>query len=359
MSSSSQTLRLRPRLEDVATMADVARSTCQAILADSAHCYASEATRKRVFDAADELGYRPNRFASSLRTNRTRQVGFLLPNVFAASPIIGEKFSQIEDKAIARDYRLLVNSHRHEPQRELEYMRSLLADRVDGLLLYTGSVENADLVQQMLSEQFPVVTIESPFTFATPNVRVRRELGGYQQVMHLGKDAGRRNLAFLASATLSHQGLAKLAGHRKALAELGSSMDEHLFIDGTPDLDRLPSEFAMGLDLARRALASGREFDGVVLTSDSFAPGVFKALAEVGRSVPDDVAIVGFDDTAIAEVLPVELTTIRQPRDVGVKAFDLLMRMIDDGMPENPDDFEQIELDPQLIVRESTGVSNK
>jgi DNA-binding LacI/PurR family transcriptional regulator len=79
--------------------------------------------------------------------------------------------------------------------------------------------------------------------------------------------------------------------------------------------------------------------------------------SEAGLRVPEDFAVVGFDDLGLAEVLNGGLSTIRQPRDVGEKAFNLLMRMIDDGMPENSDDYEQVVLDTQLIVRDSTGVA--
>lgn len=115
----------------------------------------------------------------------------------------------------------------------------------------------------------------------------------------------------------------------------------------------------IGSELIHQLLASRREFDGLVLASDFFAPGVFQALGKAGLRVPDDVAIVGFDDMDMAEYQPVPLSTIHQPREVGLRAFELLMQMIDDGMPQSPDDYTQIELDPQLVVRESTGVSDK
>lgn len=340
-------------------MAGAARSTCSAVLTNRPDCYASDATRKRIIQAAEELGYFPNRFASSLRTNRTRQIGFIQPDVFALTPVIGEMFRQIEEAAIERDYRMLVSSHRYDSKRELKYIRSFLADRVDAILMYTGSSDNAEIVRQMLTEGIPVLTYDSPFAFTTPNIRVRHELGGYQQVMHLWKDAGRHNLAFAVGGMLAPAGRAKVTGYHRALAEVGSNVEEHIFIDSTNERHLSGSSLERGLKIVREIIATGREFDGLVLTSDFFASGAFKALAEAGLRVPDDVAIVGYDDIDLARVQPVELTTIRQPRELGQGAFDLLMRMIDDGLPEDPDDYEQIELDTTLIVRDSTGVARK
>ena len=356
MTGLADNIRLRPRLKDVAALARVSQSTCSAILSERSGYYASDATRKKVVQAAEQLGYRPNRFASSLRTNRTRQVGCMQPNVYVDCPAIGEKFCQIEEQAIRRGYRLLICSHHHDPRREIDYIRSFLADRVDGLLLYTGSTDSGELVEQMLADRYPVATLESPFAFATPDARVRHELGGYQQVMHLWNDAGRRKLAFLVGGMLAPAGKNKVLGHRNALAELGSSLHEHVFIDSTQQAHVPVSTYDDGLTMARQLIACGRGFDGIVMTSDSYAPGVFKALAEAGLRVPDDVAVIGYDDIPLARVQPVALTTIRQPREIGSRVFDLLMRMIDDGMPQAPDDYEQIVLDTQLIVRDSTGV---
>ena len=358
MPRSTDSIKLRPRLRDVAALARVSQSTCSAILSGRSGYSASDTTRRRVVEASQQLGYRANRFASSLRTSRTRQIGFIQPNVYFDCPVIGEKFSRIEDAAIGRDYRLLISSHHHDPEREKKYIRSFLSDRVDGLLLYTGSTNSGELVRQMLADRFPVATLDSPFTFRTPDARVRHELGGYQQVMHLWNDAGRRKLAFLVGGMIAPAGKNKVAGYRNALAELGSSLHEHIFIDSTQEACVPVSTYENGLTMARQLLACGREIDGIVMTSDSYAPGVFKALGEAGLRVPEDVAIIGYDDIALARVQPVAITTIRQPREVGSMLFDLLMRMIDEGMPEAQDDYEQIVLDTELIVRDSTGVAS-
>lgn len=355
MAKSLRNPSIRPRLQDVAATAKVASSTCSAILSNSPSCYASQETRERVFKAAEQLQYYPNRFASSLRTNRTMQIGLITPRVFCADPVADEKFEPLETLAMERGYRVLVNSHYYDPSRELDYMRSMLADRVDGFMLYTNATDNGEFIRTMLREGIPLMTIESPFAFATPNVRVRRESGTYQQVMHMWQDAGRRKLAFMVSGTLGVEGKAKLAGYHKALAELGSDMSEHIYIDGTQAEHIRDTSLQQGLVLGREVLSGQRDIDGVILSSDGFALGLMQALHEKGLRVPDDVAVIGFDDQDIASVLPVPLTTIRQPREVGVSAFELLMRLIDNGLPKRADEYEQIELDPTLVVRQSTG----
>lgn len=354
MATSSTNLKLCPRLRDVAALAQVSKSTCSAVLSERSDCYASQATRQRVLSAAEKLGYRPNRFASSLRSKRTRQVGMIVPCIFGGDPVSDEKFAPIENRARGLGYRVLFNSHWYDPANELEHIQSMLADQVDGLLLYCDSTQNSEIVKAMLEDRIPLVTIESPFAFATPNLCVLREEGAYQQVMHMWNDAGRRRLAFLVGATSGFAGRSKIDGYRRALEDLGSCLEEHVLLDATQAETTPHSAIQDGMNLSRRLLATRRTFDGLVLSSDSYGLGAMTVLQKAGLQVPRDVAVIGFDDQDIATALPVPLSTIRQPRDLGIRAFDLLMKLINEGMPKDVEEYEQIEYHTELIAREST-----
>jgi DNA-binding LacI/PurR family transcriptional regulator len=341
---------LRPTLVAVAREAGVAVSTASAILANKEHCYASEETFARVHHAAKKIGYRPNRFAQGLRGGKTNFIGVIFPEL-SSPAIMLMKLLALEDVAYREGFRVIFGTHRGDPIREREYMFEFLANNVDGIILNSDIVENGEVVERFLRENISVVTIESPYSFSTPDVAVDRELGGYLQVKHVMQDAKRKHIAFLRGSILWTGGQKKVSGHKKALQEMGSSLDDHIFID-YPDVGANP--FQAGVKMAKELLQSNFKFDAVVTSADSLALGVMHELIVNGYRVPDDVAIVGFDDEDFSGALPIPLSTIHQPRDVGIKAYELLRSQMAANATDQPKDYPKIVLSPHLIVRQST-----
>lgn len=316
----------RASLATVARAAGVAVSTVSAILANRPYCYASADTRERVQATARRLRYRPNRMALALRGQRTRSIGLLIPSLTGCT-VLSEKVDQLEIACNAQGYRLLVAMHREDPLAEAECLQELVAHCVDGIILQPAATSPGEAVRELLATGFPVVTMDSSYAFPTWDVAVDREAGGRLQVEHLWR-RGCRHLAFLLSGGKHPLVQQRLAGYRRALAAVGSSMAAHLLIvRDTPDMWN-EDHVEAGAELARQALQADRPFDGLVAGSDLVALGAIRELAAAGRRVPQHFAVVGFDDEAFLSMLPFPFATIRQPREVGRLAVEKLLAQI-------------------------------
>ena len=348
---AKKVISLQPRLSDVAEEASVAASTVSAVLANRASCYASKETRQRIFQAIDKLGYRPNRMAQGLRGQGTNLIGVVFQEMIRPA-ITTIRLSAVEDVALKDGFRVIFGTHRRNAVRERDYIRELLAYRVDGLIIYNGLPENEDLVVDMVAQKIPVVVCDSGWTTdKVPIVDMDREQAGYLQVRHLMQDAKREKIAFLVGSTGGPLGQAKLRGYAKALAEVGSKMADHLMVE-RPDLG--DNAYRCGVEMLHEALNSGVDFDAVLTTSDSLALGAMSAIIKTGRRVPEDIAVIGFDDEDFTDILPIPLSTIHQPRDLGVVAYELLKDLMSKEMEFLRETCPRIIKSPELVAREST-----
>ena len=339
-----------PTVKDVAARAGVAVSTASAVLREDQTCYASEETRSKVLDAARVLGYRPNRFARALRGNRSFTIGLLFGSLSAPSITLA-KLAPLEQLAWKAGYRVVVGNYYNSAQRQREHLQEFLANRVDGLILVTADPANADLVKDMMSQGVPLVTIDSIYEFPTPNVSIDRAQGAYLQVEHV-LSKGRKRILFITS--LDPTGLApqKIRGYEAALAAHGSSLAEHLVVSPGGSLAG-DQRFTFGARAVEQVLAKGERFDAVIVSADSMAVGVMQALHKAGLRVPEDIAVMGFDDEDFASALPTPLTTVRQPRDVGERAFEMLLAQIEGKAKGGGKQPPQVCLSPTLVIRGS------
>ncbi len=353
--SGPQTAPRTPRLKDVAREAKVSISTVSAVLGGRADCYASEAVRQRVRETAQRMSYRPNPLARGMRGAATRKIGLVLGS--QGDGIAARRLNAIEARAAEKGYHLLLGLHRGDPDREEEYLRTFLDERVDGLIMRPSAQCEGRIVEQVLAMDKPLVTLDSHLPLATPDVSIDRQKGGYLQVRHL-LEIGRRRPAFVLTSHESPQGRAKLRGMARALQEAGLDARHVPTITyGQPLGFDAP---AMGVELGRRLLAEHPDIDALAVASDTVAMGVLHALRAAGRAVPGDVALVGFDDDLFAPYLPVGLSSVHQPRDeVGRTAFDLLLEQLEGGLEavRTAKGYRRIELPPHLVVRRSSDPS--
>ncbi len=351
MASRARHAVSRPTVRDVAAEAKVAVSTASAVLRADRTCYASEGTRSKVVDAAERLGYRPNHFARALRGQRSFTIGLLF-GTLAAPTIALARLAPIERVAWDAGYRVIFGNHYSSPERERAHIEEFLANRVDGLILVSPSLAIAGLVRDILEQGVPLVTIDSLYDFPTPDVSVDREEAGRLQVEH-AYAAGRSRFVFLAPSETTGLAPRKMRGFEKGLAERGSSFAEHLMVPISPTpADR----FIVGAQALAEVLARGERFDAVIVAADSVAVGAMQALHRAGLRVPEDVAVIGFDDEDFAAALPVPLTTVHQPRDVGARALAMLLEQFEAQKdPSRPrPEPRQVLVTPRLVVREST-----
>lgn len=325
-------------IRDVARQAQV--SVASASRALNGLDSVTEMTRERVLSAARTLRYVPHSGARSLSTRRTDTVGVVLPDLY------GEFFSEIirgvDGAARARGLHILVSTSHDDAAEAAEVMRAMRG-RVDGLLLMSPHVD-AHVLADNLADDLPVVLLNSSLDDARHAAfRVDNYAGAYAVVRHL-VETGRRRIAHIAGPDTNFESRERRRGYLEAMGELAPEVRPRVVLgDFTEE-----SGHAAGL-----RLATGDEpVEAVFAGNDMMAIGCLAGLNAAGLSVPEDVALAGFDDVPIARLVRPALTTARIPiADLGRRALERLYEIIND-----PDDAERRSetVRPEVVVREST-----
>ncbi|MER5641152.1 LacI family DNA-binding transcriptional regulator [Kitasatospora sp. NPDC002227] len=340
--AEQQPSAVRPTLEAVAARAGVGRGTVSRVVNGSPKVSAK--ARAAVEQAIAELGYVPNQAARSLVTSRTDSVALVIPESVArlrSEPYFSDIITGVSGELAETEMQLLLILVRDERERE-RLTRYLTARRVDGVLLV--SVHEDDPLPELLERlEMPAVlggrrSGEESLSY----VHADNGGGARAAVRHL-LARGRTAVATITGPLDMEAAEARLAGYRQALAEAGLEPDEGLVAHG---------DFTErgGRETMRELLERRPELDGVFCASDMTAAGALQALREAGRRVPEDVAVVGFDDSAVARHTEPALTSIRQPtEEMGRLMVQLLLKEI-----AQPGRFRrQVVLPTELVVRAS------
>jgi LacI family transcriptional regulator len=334
-SSSSITIR------DVARQAGVSVATVSRYINDSAPV--SEPVAERIGQVMERLKYVPHSAARQLASQKTMVVGFLLNSMY--NDFFGPMLYGIESVVQQHGYNLLVATTR--PGRRFGGSPPLGAHNADGLLVFADTLADEDL--RSLHEQgLPVVLIHrsSPKDLDVASVTVENKAATTQLIDHLIKVHGRKRIVFMRGPEGQEDSYWREVGYREALANNGIEFDERLALNG--DFERDIAYLSMKAFLAN---PDRPDFDAVFCGDDSAAIGVYDALDQAGLHIPQNVAVVGFDDMRHSSFLNPPLTTIKAPtNEVGRIAAKNLFCMINQEMVEN------VTLLPtEIIVRQSCG----
>jgi len=330
----------RPTLERVASRAGVSRATVSRVVNGSTKV--APDIRDAVLRAVRELGYVPNAAARSLVTQRTNSMALVFPEpatrVFSDDPFFPGIVRGVSQELEETDHQLVLmmaNSAASHDRIE----QFAMARHVDGVMM--ASMHGADPLPLALQRMhIPVVAMERPLgRVAIPIVGVDSISGAAAAVRHL-LERGRTRIATIAGPQDMPAGIDRLAGYRR---ELRGSKRRSIVAEG--DFTRQSGEYAM-----RQLLEDDPLLDAVFVASDLMAHGALRTLRLAGRRVPDDVAVVGFDDFEVAQYTEPPLTTIRQPVvELGRLLARQLVRLV-----AGEDIEESVILDTELIIREST-----
>jgi DNA-binding LacI/PurR family transcriptional regulator len=341
--------RERPTLDQVAARAGVGRGTVSRVINGSSQV--SERTRETVLAAVSELGYVPNLAARALVTRRTDTIALVISE--GEDRLFGEPFFAAAVRGISAGVtdagRQLVLALTVGQGRDRPLERYLTRQHVDGVLLL--SLHGDDPLPRQLAERgLPVVVGGRPSGgYDGAYVDVDNVGGAASGVAHL-VERGRRRIATVAGPQDMMAGQDRLAGYRTALAEAGQPVDDALVEAG--DFSE-----ASGQEAMRTLLARCPDLDAVFVANDLMAVGALRALRDAGRRVPDDVAVVGFDDSPLSRVTDPPLTSVRQPVDeMGRRMAELLVRLIaaEDGAGNGAAEPLRPVLDTELVVRSSS-----
>lgn len=330
-------------LHDVAQLAGVSFKTVSNVVND--HPHVAEKTRQKVTEAIEQLGYRPNRSARSLRSGRTGAIGLAVPELSLAY------FAELADAVITvadqHDIVVLIEQTGGDPVREIEALSGARRQMTDGLLFSPLGLGNDDAAQ--LSVNFPVVLLgERIFDGPVDHVTMENVDAAHAATAHLIA-GGAKRIAVIGAHTgevIGSAGL-RVAGYRAALEAAGIEYDESLIVDAGP-WHRINGAEAM-----RRLLDRGVAFDAVFALNDELALGALRVLREREFRVPADVAIIGFDDIDEAQYSLPSLTTVDPGRrEIARLAVETLLGRIR-GV-ESDRGPRQIRSSYRIISREST-----
>lgn len=305
-------------LKDVAAAAGVSVSTVSRVLDQRLPPSRSPAA-ERVRAAAEELGYRRDEAASALRRGDTATIGVLVPRL--SDTVMAVLFEALYVEAARRGLFALVSVCGDDPDDERRATESLLARRVDGLVLAAARLGD-DLPAQLRHQGVPHV-LALRTDEVSPSAVCDDELGGYLATRHL-IDLGHERIGVLPGPDFTSTANRRLAGYHRAMAEAGLAV---------PDGVELPGRWARhcgfgfdsGLATATTLLTEHPDLTAIFAANDGLALGAVAAGAALGRSVPEDLSVVGYNDTPLAAQLPVPLSTVRVPFDrIAADALELL-----------------------------------
>jgi LacI family transcriptional regulator len=331
-------------LEDIAKKAGVSRSTVSRVINNQPSVRPE--VRKRVWCIIEETGYQPNLAARSLASQRTSIIGLVIPRSVQGlftDPFFPRLTQGIAQACNQHDYTLsLFLLHTEDEEKKL-YPRITRPGLMDGIIVQVGPMED-DLIPRLAETNgMPFIVAGRPVN--APNasyVDVDNVTGSYNAVSHLIR-LGYARIGTVTGPLNTATGQDRLEGYRRALNERGFSVDEDLIVEG--DFTESGSYFA-----SRRLLQHKPE--ALFTASDMTAFGALRAIRENGLNVPDDIALISFDDIPAASSAEPPLTTVRQPiRRFGIQLVDSLLDIIENGSYPP----RRVVFDTKLVIRESCG----
>jgi DNA-binding LacI/PurR family transcriptional regulator len=328
---------------DVAERANVSTSTVSHVMNGTR--VVSDELRARVLAAAQELGYEANAVARSLKTRRSHTIALITPDI--GNPFFTAVERGVEDVTTAHGYSLILCNSAEDPRREERYLRMLGAQRVDGLILASAG-ERYPYLDRVLQAKTAVVLLDRVLPgLPAPAVTLDNVDAARIATRHL-VSLGHRRIGMVAPRHALSSATERIAGYRMELEVSGIPYDPELIADGRSLLEEARVAAGALLDLPERPTA-------LIVGNNLMTLGAVAAIEARGLRIPEDIAIVGFDDAIWADVLHPRLTTIAQPTyELGRTAADLLLRRI-----ETPDSLVPLRtaMSGRLLVRESCGAA--
>jgi LacI family transcriptional regulator len=318
-------------LKDVAKRANVSLTTASYSINNNP--LITEETKQKVLKAAKELNYRPNGMAKNLKEQKTNIIGLFISGF--SGPFFNDMISGVQDVAIANGYELVVcaSDDKH---------RLLVERYVDGAIVLNFHMNN-DLLESLASEKLPIVVMDRKLEHQfIKNVVLPNERGAAMAVDYLVQK-GHRRIGFLAGSSEAYDGEMRLKGFKQSLEEHGLELNGE-------DILRADFTEKSGYLKMKTFLNETQNYpSALVCANDEMAIGAIRAIKEKGLDVPEDLAVVGFDDINVAKYFNPSLTTIRVERKQwGEIAANTIMKMIAQDF-----DFEVDETPIEMVVRYS------
>lgn len=325
---------------DVAREANVSMATVSRVVNGNPNV--KPTTRKKVLEAIDRLGYRPNAVARGLASKKTTTVGVIIPDI--SSIFYSELARGIEDIATMYKYNIILSNSDQNLEKELHLLNTMLGKQVDGIVFMGGNITD-EHVEEFKRSPVPIVlgaSVEEQGE--TPSVAIDYEQAIYDAVK-LFIDKGHRDIAFVSGPMQEPINRSKkLQGYKRALEEAAIPFNEQFVAEGDYTYDS-------GMEALQSLMGLDRKPTAILSATDEMALGIIHAAQDQGLSIPDDLDIIGFDNTRLSLMVRPQLSTVVRPTyDIGAVAMRLLTKL----MNKEPVEEHIVELPHRIELRQST-----
>lgn len=328
---------MRP-IQFVAKTAGVSVATVSRVLNNSP--LVKEATRKKVMETIKSLNYEPNSLGRELRRAETRRIMVLTRSL--VFPIMADVYKGIQDIAQKNGYQVLVCASEDNHDKEVELLQMLKKKIVDGVI-FVASTLSAEELSQLAKDYSIVQCSEYEQVQNACSVSVDNEQAAYDATSHL-LSLGHRKIAMIKGIGAYSSSTAREHGYRRALKSAGIAIHS----DWIREIDY---EYQSGYDLAVEWLQAKECPTAIFCSSDATALGCVNGAISLGKSIPADIAVVGFDDTVESLMSRPPITTVRQPKyELGRSAMEVLLKSLQGQTIEE----KMILLPHEIVIREST-----
>ena len=296
--------------------------------------------KQKIKEVAERLGYSPNALARSLKAKKTSSIGVLIADI--ADPFFAPIVKGIENTARQMGYSIILCDTGEEYEQEKLALQMMLEKRVDGLLITPCQTEYGDILE-LKRKKVPFVLLGRHFDLVETGYVITDEIkGAFSATDYLVKK-GHKKILFINGPNYISSAKERLVGYKRALQEHAILFDKSLVRE-----DALKMED--GYRIMKQILSSGTKFTAVFAYCDFVVLGIMQALEEAKLKIPEDIAIVGYDDVAFARFLQVPLTTVHIPKyELGKEAMKLLKKKIE-GEIQEP---QAVILETKLVIRKS------
>lgn len=324
-------------IKDVAKLAKVSVATVSRVI--NGENNVSSDTKKRVVQAVKNLNYSPNMLGRNLRRLETKKILVLLNTI--SNQFYSRVVKGIEQCANKQNYTVMVCMTHGDVSIESTYIEMLKTKLVDGAIFLTSEAEPKKLTQELNGINV-VQACETNLQFDVPKVSIDNEKAAYEAVSYLIQ-RGHKKIAYFGAGDIYNSSVLRCIGYKRALCENHIYLkNEWIFKEGF--------SFNSGIRAAKKLIDQKDSPTAIFCASDSCAAGAIKTLALNGINIPDDISIMGFDDTQLSQIYMPSITTTRQPQyEIGYKAMEMLLKRINKKSIEN----KNVILGHQIIERDS------
>ncbi|MCL7745607.1 LacI family DNA-binding transcriptional regulator [Halalkalibacter alkaliphilus] len=325
---------MKTTIYDVAKEAGVSIATVSNVINNNGRV--GEKTRQKVLKTMAQLEYSPSVVASALTGKKTNTVGLLIPDI--SNPFFADIARSIEDRGNELGISVIICSTDNLEEKEKKYISLLIRKSVDGFILASG-VKSLDLLEEVMEKKIPVALIANDIpSLPITTVTIDDFKGGYIGTKHL-LSLNHTKIAMIAEHAWSN--IQRINGYKQALLEQNVEPREEYFIKTEATIER-------GKEAGLQLLNLEEPPSAIFACNDLLAIGAIEAARELGFDLPNDLSVIGFDNTVLCRLTVPKLTSVSQPiHDMGKKVFDMLL---DSDFTNQKTLFM-----PELVVRESSG----